>query len=207
MITDDDNILVNAGDSITLQWTNSSLLPLVNNESHYDIDIEFYWLSIMGKILFYSTDMDNAVLPSSPTETLETGLANDGSVDVIVPSASGNSFLLNVPVFFKVTVNVSSSSSSNQYISALQSLYSDDTSNRVGIWSHVIILNISNNCPFTRIWTPSTLQLPTCPCNTNQANLPGSGFEPDVSPGRRIMDQYLHPTASICYRSTESVEM
>ncbi|XP_019854776.1 PREDICTED: protein mesh-like isoform X3 [Amphimedon queenslandica] len=200
MVTDDNNITVNAGDSITLQWTNSSLLPLVN-ESHYDIDIEFYWLDIKFGIIPNPTDMDNAVLSSSSTDA--TGLANDGSVNVIVPSISGNNFPF-VPVFFKVTVNVSSSSSSNQYISALKALYSDGTSNRVGIWSHVIVWKNRDDCPgFINTWVPSTLQPPpTCPCNINQANLPGSGFEPDVSPGRRIMDQYLHPTASLCYRST-----
>ena len=200
MVTIDNDISVITGDSITLQWTNSSLLPLVDN-SQYNIDIEFYWLSITP---IFSVDVHSVALIDM--STLMTGLVNDGNAIVTVPNCNscGMNCINFIPVFFKVTVNVSSSSSSNPYISALQSLYSD-TSNRAGIWSHVIVWK-KGNCPLgVNNFRPH--ESLTCPCTINQANLPGSGFEPDVSPGRRIMDQYLHPTASLCYRSTESVQV
>ena len=203
MITGDNNdLLVETDESIALQWLNSSLFPLVGNTSEYTIDVQCYWLNIQ---IMYIFDITNGVV--TPATVLSTGVPNGGSASITVPPITSSAKF--TPILFKVTINVSSSSSDDPYISALQSLYTQ-TPNRVGIWSHVIFwrnntinsLSISN---WILISSPDSP--PVCPCNINQANLPNSGFEPNVSPGRRIMDQYLHPKAILCYTSTDSVNV
>ena len=201
MITGDSNdLLVEADESIALQWLNSSLFPLAGNTSEYTIDIQCYWLDIQIMDIF---DINSSVI--TPATVVSTGVPNGGSASITVPPITSSATF--TPILFKVIINVSSSSSDDPYISALQSLYTQ-TPNRVGIWSHIMILRrAQSDYSWNNIWILQYSSSPVCPCNINQANLPNSGFEPNVSPGRRIMDQYLHPNATLCYTSTDSVNV
>ena len=200
MITGDSNdLLVETDESIALQWLNSSLFPLAGNTSEYTIDVQCYWLDIQTNpyLVIVSSDI-------TPATVVSTGVPNGGSASITVPPITSSATF--TPILFKVIINVSSSSSDDPYISALQSLYTQ-TPNRVGIWSHVIFRRAQSHYSWTEIWQTLDSSPPVCPCNINQANLLNSGFEPTVSPGRRIMDQYLHPNATLCYTSTDSVNV
>lgn len=200
MITGDSNdLLVETDESITLQWLNSSLFPLAGNTSEYTIDIQCYWLDIQTNpfLVIVSSDI-------TPATVVSTGVPNGGSASITVPPITSSATF--TPILFKVIINVSSSLSDDPYMSALQSLYTQ-TPNRVGIWSHVIFRRAQSHYSWTEIWQTLDSSSPVCPCNINQANLLNSGFEPNVSPGRQIMDQYLHPNATLCYTSTDSVNV
>lgn len=203
MITGDSNdLLVEADESIALKWVNSSLFPLAGNTSEYTIDVQCYWLDIRVQNNPYLVIVSSDITPAT---VVSTGVPNGGSASITVPPITSSATF--IPILFKVTINVSSSSSDDPYISALQSLYTQSP-NRVGIWSHVIIFRrAQSDYSWNNIWILQYSSSPACPCNINQANLPNSGFEPNVSPGRRIMDQYLHPNATLCYTSTDSVNV
>lgn len=212
MISNDYRFLVQSGNSTELQWNPSSLLPLAANDQ-FNVSISLYRLNVVLSSNFISsaTTIDHL-------SNLLTNLNNSGTAMVTIPSFSSSWRL--VPFLFKVNIALDTNpTSNNSYLQALYELYNGhSTVNNAGIWSHLIIW-WDGTTGLCSVWHPmlnfdfwqtsassSFTDLPPCPCNITQADLLNSGFEPNTSPGRRLMDQFLH-NGSVCYLSSKRVDI
>ena len=198
MVTNDYQFLVQANISVLLQWHSDSIFPLAPTNS-YTVDIEVHRLH---------SSWNTILLPDQN---------NTGSVNVTISSEAPNTF---IPIAFKVVANVSQSSEDDSYVMALKEIYNSQSGNistTAGRWSHVIVWRATSiNNTYCNNWKKSDPwgdvnvvggEFPACPCNVLQAELPNSNFKQNESPGRRLLDQFLHSNISRCYVSTNEVTL
>lgn len=198
MVTNDYQFLIQTNISVLLQWDSDSIFPLAPTNS-YTVDIEVHGLH---------SSWNTILLPDQN---------NTGSVNITISSEAPapNNF---IPIAFKVVANVSQSSENDSYVMALKEIYNSQNGNMstiAGRWSHVIVWRTTSiNNTYCNSWKNSDLwgdaniiggEFPACPCNVLQAELPNSNFERNISPGRRLLDQFLHNNISRCYVSTNEV--
>ena len=146
---------------------------------------------------------------------LKPSLSNNGNTNVLFPDLSQRDDGITLPLpfmspyslaFIKVSVNTSSIQSNNDtYLNALKNLIqlgSDSPS----IWSHVLFRKTETKSDEESCsqWISETLDtirtdLDACPCNILLAELPLSGFDQQTTPGKRIIDRFLHGLRTICY--------
>ena len=158
---------------------------------------------------------------------VESNLSNDGSASIRIPSIESSSTFneLNSSyslIVIQVVVNTYSTNSNNQYWKALKELQqTTDTHAAVGRWTHVLFRRhvrlsrrvqargFSDNVLCSN-WLSSnrshfsldfTNDLDPCPCNRLQAQLPQSGFTQRITPGKKIIDQFLFGSTTTCYES------
>ena len=156
---------------------------------------------------------------------VESNLSNDGSASIRIPpivsSSTFNEFNSSYSLIVIQIAVSTSSASNNQYWKALKELQTTDTRFTVGRWTHVLFrrhvrLNRlqraqsdSDNVLCSN-WLSSdrshfsldfTNDLDPCPCNRLQAQLPQSGFTQRITPGKKIIDQFLFGSTTTCYES------
>ena len=158
---------------------------------------------------------------------VESNLSNDGSASIRIPSIESSSTFNEFNssyslIVIQVAVNTSSTSN-NQYWKALKALeQTTDTHFTVGRSTHVLFRRhviLSSRVLAARgdsddvlcsNWLSSdrshfsldfTNDLDPCPCNRLQAQLPQSGFTQRITPGKKIIDQFLFGSNTACYES------
>ena len=152
-------------------------------------------------------------------------LSNDGSAKIRIPSSlSSSTFNEFNSSYSLIVIQIAvstSSASNNQYWKALKELeQTTDTRVTVGRWTHVLFrrrVRLENRVLQTQIddvlcskWLSSsgshfsldfTNDLDPCPCNRLQAQLPQSGFTQRITPGKKIIDEFLFGSTTACYES------
>jgi hypothetical protein len=104
-------------------------------------------------------------------------------------------------------------STTDSKITALNLTYSLPNSTTAGLWTHVIVWRAADVTNYCGSWEDIYSYHPiflngvfeSCPCNIFQAELPNSGFEQNSSPGRRLLDKFLHHGSSVCYLQSSTV--
>ena len=157
---------------------------------------------------------------------VESNLSNDGSASIRIPSIESSSTFNEFNSSYSlivIQVAVSTSSASNnQYWKALRALeQTTDTRFTVGRSTHVlfrrhvilsrrVLAQGDSDDVLCSNWLSSdrshfsldfTNDLDPCPCNRLQAQLPQSGFTQRITPGKKIIDQFLFRSNTTCYES------
>ena len=157
---------------------------------------------------------------------VESNLSNDGSASIRIPSIESSSTFNEFNssyslIVIQVAVNTSSANNNNQYWKALKKLQqTTETHVAVGRWTHVLFrrharlmnrrLRAQTDGVLCSNWLRSnrshfsldfTDDLDPCPCNRLQAQLPQSGFTQRITPGKKIIDQFLFGSTTTCYES------
>ena len=219
---DPKDLIVSPRQKLNINWITSSLLLTADSDINVDI------------ILHEATVSFNKTVRWIGKYMIRSDVSNDGIATITIPprlSRSSSSFDEFNSSYSLIVIQIAvstSSMSNNQYWRALKEL--EQTTDRhvtVGRWTHVLFRRYANDVPRSyrrRIdnflcsnWLNSNsshfLQdsndLDPCPCNRLQAELPQSGFTPRITPGKKIIDEFLHGNEIVCYepRSTKLVKI
>ena len=208
--TTTNDLLIKNGDIVTLNWISNSFFPQASDDA-ITVDIVMYKLTVHSNML------------SNINGVLSANIENTGSTSVNITNTDLESLNVNYftspysVVMMKVVVH--SSTSFDNYWKALLDLQSSDYSEMAGRWTHVLFIKDKTvNDDYCKTWSMSDSMyfnflepgngncedcISACPCNVLQAELPNSGFEQTTGTGLRIIDQFIHTGASVCYTSSE----
>ena len=209
---DPRHLIVSPRQQLNINWTSSSLLPTADSDINVDI------------ILHEAAVSFNKTVRWIGEYVVRSDLSNDGSAVITIPSRlsrSSSSFDEFNSSYSLIVIQIAvstSSASNNQYWRAFNRLVqTTDTHVTVGRWTHVLFRRYANDVPVRRRidsflcsnWLNSNSShfsldsnlLDPCPCNRLQAELPQSGFTPMITPGKKIIDEFLYGSATICYES------
>ena len=204
---------------MTLTWNSTQLLPMAPS-NNLTVEIMMYQLPDPHEDspTYWSLAINGTLLSSKD---------NSGSATVELPP---NSILpLSDPLeqspytltLFKL-VFVPSASSTNKYISGLSDLYLSGGGGHTpsSLWSHLMFLQEREDSNYCTRWSSEGDEgggafspypsgncvncVPSCPCNTQQASLPNSGFLSIDAPGLTTLNRFLHPESSSCFTSIET---
>lgn len=195
IVTDDDYLLIQTDDIVELKWNPESIIPQVPSNL-YTVDIELYQLLSTGwdKVSSYQNQINN------------------GNLNVSVATSSPFNEEEFVPVIYKIVANLNDIQTTNQRMKALNLTYSQSNFVSAGRWSHVIVWSGNGSTDYCTTWTDTNYivingEFEACPCSTTQAELPNSGFILNSSPGRRLMDRFLHGKDRVCYLQSSTVQL
>ena len=219
---DPKDLIVSPRQKLNINWVTSSLLPTADSDINVDI------------ILHEAAVSFNKTVRWIGEYVVGRDLSNDGSAVITIPqqllrsSSSFDEFNSSYSLIVIQIAVSTSSMSSNRYWMALKELKQTiDTHVTVGRWTHVLFKRYANDVPRSyrrRIdsflcsnwlksssshFLPDSNDLDPCPCNRLQAELPQSGFTPRITPGKKIIDEFLHGNDVVCYepRSTKLVKI
>ena len=206
-------LIISPRQQLNINWITSSLLPTADSDINVDIILHEAAVSFnktvrwIGKYMIRSDDSNDGIA----TVTIPPRLSRSSSFDEFNSSYS--------LIVIQIAVSTSSTSN-NQYWKALKELKQTINTNvTVGRWTHVLFRRYANDVPHSYIrridsflcsnWLNSisshfsldSNDLDPCPCNRLQAELPQSGFTPRITPGKKIIDEFLHGNGIICYES------
>ena len=204
--TNGNNLIISDDKTLNIRWFPPAIFPMADSDSKFQIDITLQEANAeyTAKALSWTV---NSVLKAS--------LSNEGNTNVLLLNLPQSDDDSSVPIpfwspyslaFIKVSIDVSSIPSDNStYLNALKTLIKlgSDSPSR---WSHMLFRKTEKipdeeSCSQ---WISETLDtikidLDACPCNTLQAELPLSGFDQRTTPGKRLIDRFLHGPRTICY--------
>ena len=206
--TQDNSLIIQSENHISLSWNQSSIFPLSNSEDKFTVDISIYEGHVRygSSVLWTPLNLTGA----------NSGFINNGSAVITLPKFAYVKEVLNMPfrspyflVLMKLAINSSSiKSKNNLYLKALKKL-NLTSGESVGKWSHVLFrkADLQSDGEFCLEWLNKDFDkinsieedLEACPCNTLQAGLPLSGFDERNSPELQILDQFLHEKDAVCY--------
>ena len=213
---DPKHLIVSPRQKLNINWITSSLLPTADSDINVDI------------ILHEVAVTFNKTIRWIGEHVVGRDLSNDGSAVITIPpklSTSSSSFDEFSSSYSLILIQIAvstSSMSSNRYWMALKELKQTiDTHVTVGRWTHVLFRRYANDVPSSyrrrniidsflcSKWLNSNSShffldfnlLDPCPCNRQQAELPQSEFTPRITPGKKIIDEFLHGSATTWYES------
>ena len=201
-----NDLVISDDDTLNINWFPPAIFPLADSDSKFQIDI-----TLQEANAEYTAN----ALSWTISTVLKASLSNDGNANVLLnllPSDDADSSAA-IPfqspyslAFIKVSIDVSSIPSDNStYLNALKTLIQlgSDSPSR---WSHVLFRKTETKPDEESCsqWISETLDtirtdLDACPCNILLAELPLSGFDQRTTPGKRVIDRFLHGPRTICY--------
>ena len=208
-----NDLVISDDETLNISWFPPAIFPLANSDNKFQIHI-----TLQEANAEYTAN----ALSWTISTVLKASLSNDGNTkNVLLPNLPSDDADSSVPIpfqspyslaFIKVSIDVSSIPSGNStYLNALKTLIllGSDSPSR---WSHVLFRKTETKPDEESCsqWISQTrdiirTDLDACPCNTLQAELPLSGYDQRTTPGKRVIDRFLHGPRTICYEPRAQV--
>ena len=198
------SLTITSGQSIRLLWDKTSLIPSSNEALKLDISLEEFKVSFNSKLELITKVQ------------IASGIDNTGDIMVKLPifyynerTSESNTSPYSI-VLIQISVNASNAKdSANPYYNLLQHI-NNDNAMKPGKWTHVLFRRIirlrSGDARLCSQWKDTDSNHPTsfegvdaCPCTRRQADLPMSSYVQRRTPGKKIIDRFLHGRGSVCY--------
>ena len=206
--TNGSGLIISADKVLSINWFPSAIFPLTDSDNLFTIDISLQEAdaAFTESSLPLSWTIDRVLILSS---------SNNGNTNVLLPDLSQRDDGITLPLpfvspyslaFIKISINTFSiQSGSDTYLNALKKLIQLGSGSPAR-WSHVLFRKTETTPDEESCsqWISETLDtirtdLDACPCNILLAELALSGFDQRTTPGKRVIDRFLHGPRTTCY--------
>ena len=196
------SLIITSGQSIRLLWDKTSVIPSSDEALKLDISLEEFKVSFNNKLELVTKVQ------------IASGIDNTGDIRVklpiffyneIAPQSNTSTYSI---VLIQISVNATNArDSANPYYNSLQHI-NNNNAMKPGKWTHVLFRRIIRlrDAGLCSQWKGTVSNHPTsfegvdaCPCTRRQADLPMSSYAQRRTPGKKLIDRFLHGRGSVCY--------